>query len=536
MRDAMVAIGIAVDGGKDSLSMATRVGAETVKSPRELVISAYGTMEDITNVVSPDIKRPGKSVLYSIDFGSGKNRLGGSALAQVSGQSGAESPDMDDPALVRRAFLAVQELIGAGKILAGHDRSDGGLITTLLEMAFAGNCGLEIDLTGEASPLEQLFSEELGLVFECLPEEVKSVEAILAAQGVTGRAIGSTTQEKQVRVVVSGATVLDEDMLLLRGWWEETSYQIERLQMNPACAEQEKRHIYDRKGPSYHLPFAPTKTAQDVMTAADKPKVAILRDEGSNSDREMSGAFYAAGFEPWDVSMTDLLEGRISLDMFRGLAAVGGFSYADVPESAKGWAATILFNERLKKMFDDFYNRPDTFTLGVCNGCQLFGLLGWVPWQGILPEMQPRFVRNTSERFESRWSTVKVLPGKSIMLKGMEDLVFGIHVAHGEGRLVFPDPSIEKKVVEEGMAVLAFVDDGGETTEKYPFNPNGSPGGITGLTSPDGRHLAMMPHPERSFLAWQAHWLPEDMKRNLPVSPWLRMFQNAYAWCMKNSG
>ena len=536
MRDAMVAIGIAVDGGKDSLSMATRVGAETVKSPRELVISAYGTMEDITKVVSPDIKRPGKSVLYSIDFGSGKNRLGGSALAQVSGQSGAESPDMDDPALVRRAFLAVQELIGAGKILAGHDRSDGGLITTLLEMAFAGNCGLEIDLTGEASPLEQLFSEELGLVFECLPEEVKSVEAILAAQGVTGRAIGSTTQEKQVRVVVSGATVLDEDMLLLRGWWEETSYQIERLQMNPACAEQEKRHIYDRKGPSYHLPFAPTKTVQDVMTAADKPKVAILRDEGSNSDREMSGAFYAAGFEPWDVSMTDLLEGRISLDMFRGLAAVGGFSYADVPESAKGWAATILFNERLKKMFDDFYNRPDTFTLGVCNGCQLFGLLGWVPWQGILPEMQPRFVRNTSERFESRWSTVKVLPGKSIMLKGMEDLVFGIHVAHGEGRLVFPDPSIEKKVVEEGMAVLAFVDDGGETTEKYPFNPNGSPGGITGLTSPDGRHLAMMPHPERSFLAWQAHWLPEDMKRDLPVSPWLRMFQNAYAWCMKNSG
>jgi phosphoribosylformylglycinamidine synthase len=229
--------------------------------------------------------------------------------------------------------------------------------------------------------------------------------------------------------------------------------------------------------------------------------------------------------------MTDLLEGSITLEMFRGVAAVGGFSYADVPESAKGWAATILFNDTLKNMFDGFYQRPDTFTLGVCNGCQLFGLLGWVPWQGIDPVNQPRFVRNISGRFESRWSTVKVLKSNAIMLKGMEGLVFGIHVAHGEGRLLFPDQEISRQVHEEGLAALAYVDDSGMVTERYPFNPNGSPQGLTGLCSPDGRHLAMMPHPERSFLKWQAHWLPEDMKKGLAVSPWLQMFQNAYQWC-----
>jgi phosphoribosylformylglycinamidine synthase len=249
----------------------------------------------------------------------------------------------------------------------------------------------------------------------------------------------------------------------------------------------------------------------------------------------MTSAFYAAGFEPWDVTMTDLLEEHISLDGFRGLAAVGGFSYADVPESAKGWAATIRFNDRLHKMFTHFYNRPDTFSLGVCNGCQLFGLLGWVPWQGMDPEKQPRFIQNTSGRFESRWATVKVLDSKAIMLQGMQDLVFGIHVDHGEGKLHFPDPKTLLEVKEKNMVAVAYVNDSGTPTEKYPFNPNGSPQGITGLCSPDGRHLAMMPHPERSFLAWQAHWLPEEMKKTITVSPWIKMFQNAYAWCMENN-
>jgi phosphoribosylformylglycinamidine synthase len=260
--------------------------------------------------------------------------------------------------------------------------------------------------------------------------------------------------------------------------------------------------------------------------------VAILRDEGSNSDREMSSAFYLAGFEPWDVCMTDLLAGRISLDGFRGLAAVGGFSYADVPESAKGWAATILFNDRLKQQFDAFYERPDTFTFGVCNGCQLFGLIGWVPWLGIEPERQPRFVRNLSGRFESRWTTVRVNDSPALMFKGMADLVFGIHVDHGEGRLIFPDPDLQATLVDQKLTPLVYVDDDGRPTERYPFNPNGSPAGLAGLCSPDGRHLAIMPHPERVFLPWQAHWLPEEMRR-LPVSPWLQMFRNAYEWCMR---
>ena len=246
----------------------------------------------------------------------------------------------------------------------------------------------------------------------------------------------------------------------------------------------------------------------------------------------MTSAFFAAGFEPWDVCMNDLLQERISLDQFQGIAAVGGFSYADVPESAKGWAATILFNDRLKIAFDEFYQRPDTFSLGICNGCQLFGLIGWVPWLGIEPEKQPRFVRNISGRFESRWVTVKVNKSPSIMLRGMEDLAFGIHVDHGEGRLYFPDPGLRDQIVEQGLTPLAYVDDDGSPTEAYPFNPNGSPDGFAGLCTPDGRHLALMPHPERVFLPWQAHWLPEEMK-HLKVSPWMKMFQNAYDWCVK---
>jgi phosphoribosylformylglycinamidine synthase len=528
MRDAMISLGVAVDGGKDSLSMATRVGEETVKSPRELVISAYASMKDITRVVTPDIKRPGESVLLFVDLAQGQNRLGGSALAQTFSQTGNTSPDMENPDLVKKGFSAMQECIAKELLLSGHDRSDGGLISALLEMAFAGNCGLDIELRGNGTSIEHLFSEELGLVLECSPEKAQEVENLLEDRGIPCERIGRTTSEKHIRVLFNREAVLAESMQELRQNWEETSFQLERLQMNPDCAAEEKQNIYDRKEPRYFVSFTPKQTAQESLESPNKPRVAILRDEGSNSDREMTAAFYAAGFEPWDISMTDLLAGRVTLEGFRGLAAVGGFSYADVPESAKGWAATILFNERLKKMFDEFYSRADTFSLGVCNGCQLFALLGWVPWQGIEPADQPRFVRNISGRFESRWSTVKVLKSKAIMLQGMENLTFGIHVAHGEGRLQFPDGTIHEKIKNEGLAALAFVDDEGLPTEKYPFNPNGSPAGLTGLTSADGRHLAMMPHPERSFLKWQAHWLPERMKTELPVSPWLQMFQNAY--------
>lgn len=530
MRDVMIEVGVAVDGGKDSLSMATMVGDETVKSPRELVISLYVGVPDITKKVTPDIKKTG-SMLVFLELSTVKERLGGSALAQVYNQIGEISPDVEDPQLLKNGFNLIQQLIKDDLITAGHDRSDGGLITTVLEMAFAGNCGLKINMSGESSVFKTFFSEELGYVIECSRDNASRIQAIAADAGVAASVIGTTTADKQITINFNGQTVLDEPMIDLRRVWEETSYQLERLQAEPECVEQEKENIYDRSGPHYHLNFNPQLPPGELRNKPDKPKVAILRDEGSNSDREMSSAFYMAGFDVWDVSMTDLLDGRVRLDDFRGVAAVGGFSYADVPESAKGWAATIRFNERLREQFDSFYNRSDTFSLGICNGCQLFGLIGWVPWRGLEAQRQPRFIRNLSGRFESRWTTVMVNKSPAIMLHGMEDLVFGIHVDHGEGRLHFPDPEIEQQVLDQFLVPMAYVDDNGDPTEAYPFNPNGSPLGIAGLCSPDGRHLAMMPHPERVFLPWQAHWLPEDMK-NLEASPWLKMFSNAYAWCM----
>jgi phosphoribosylformylglycinamidine synthase len=538
MRDLMIDLGIAVDGGKDSLSMATKVGDEIVKSPRELVISAYAAVPDITKVVTPDIKNPGKSSLLLIEMTGRKTRLGGSVLAQVFGQAGNESPDVDDPEMLKRAFNAIQRLVSEDLILAGHDVSDGGLITTILEMAFSGNCGATIRMEGPCSPMERFFSEELGAVIEADSGNLPKVLEVLHSFGVSPVIIGETIEEKKILVTWNQQDVLEESMPLLREWWEETSYQLERLQMNSRCADEERKNIFDLKGPHYVIPFEPEPTQAGLLELKEKPEVAILREEGSNGDREMTSAFYQAGFRPWDVTMTDLIDGRISLERFRGLVAVGGFSYADVPESAKGWGAAIRCNERLKEMFDRFYHRSDTFSLGVCNGCQLFALLGWVPWLGIPDDRQPRFVQNTSGRFESRWVTVKILPSPAMMLKGMEDAVLGVWVAHGEGRLHFPDPAMMDEAIARKLVPMVFVDDQGRTDGKvpqsYPFNPNGSPFGITGLCTPDGRHLAMMPHPERAFLKWQWPWMPADLNERLKASPWIRMFQNARAWCDGN--
>ena len=535
MRDLMVGLGIAVDGGKDSLSMATMVGDEIVKSPRQLVVSAYATVPDITKVVTPDIKAPGESRLVLIDISGGRCRLGASSLAQVYKQMGNECPDADDPQALKSAFEAVQKLIAEDLVLAGHDISDGGLITTLLEMAFAGSCGLSIQMVGPQGALERLFAEELGAVIECRAGDVQRVAEILRSFGVHASVIGETTQEKKITVTYSGGVVLRSDTAVLRQWWEDTSCRIERLQMNPDCAELERKNIYDREGPHYKVAFKPAPAPARLLKAKDKPKVAILREEGSNGDREMTSAFYQGGFEPWDVSMTDLIAGRISLEGSRGLVAVGGFSYADVPESAKGWAATIRYNEKLRRMFEDFYNRPDTFSLGVCNGCQLFALLGWVPWLGIPDDRQPRFIRNVSGRFESRWVTVRIEESTAIMFKEMAGSALGAWVAHGEGRLHFPDASLLNEVRRKKLVSVVFIDDegrvDGEVSQSYPFNPNGSPYGITGLCTEDGRHLAMMPHPERTFLKWQWAWMPRDMDRKLKASPWLKMFQNARAWC-----
>ena len=538
MRDIMIKFGMAVDGGKDSLSMAAMVtnsdgSSETVKSPGTLVISAYVTCPDITKCVTPDLKAPGKSKILLINLAAGMHRLGGSALAQVFCQVGEQSPDIENPDLVVRAFHAVQKLVSDQLILAGHDRSDGGLVTTLLEMAFAGNCGLALDLGHQQhDAISVLFSEELGLVIEYLPDEEATILALLENAAVPHHVLGKSTVDKKITVTMNGQYVLSEDMRVLRDIWEETSHRLDLMQRNPENIREERKNIYDRPGPSYSIPFTPIKTKEEHLSTSSKPMVAIIREEGSNGDREMSSAFYLAGFEPWDVTMTDILQGRMTLDLFRGVVFVGGFSYADVLDSAKGWAASIRFNKKIWSQFDTFYQRPDTFSLGVCNGCQLMALLGWVPWRDIADNLQPRFIHNKSGRFESRFSTVKILRSPSIMLKDMENAVLGIWIAHGEGLAYFPDEEILKEC-DFGLAPIRYVDDEAKITEAYPFNPNGSPLGIAALCTPDGRHLAMMPHPERTVLAWQWGWLPENLKKSLVSSPWLRMFQNAREWCEK---
>ena len=539
MRDIMLELGIAADGGKDSLSMAAKVPlpdgtSETVKSPGTLVISAYVTCPNITNVITPDLKAPGRSRLLLIDIAGGKNRLGGSALAQTFKQVGDTSPDVEDAELLKRAFNAVQAMLSEEIILSGHDRSDGGLLTTVLEMAFAGNCGIDIILSQRKDMIAALFSEELGLVIEYLPEHESRIFAVLNDDAVPHEVIGTSRKDDGVTVTVNGTIVLDEYLCKLRDIWEETSFFLELMQSNPDSARAERRNICYRSGPTYVIPYSPESTSDDCLCSTSKPKVAILREEGSNGDWEMASAFSMAGFEPWDVTTTDLLSGRVNLGDFRGVAFVGGFSYADVLDSSKGWAATIRFNKNLWEQFERFYHRPDTFSLGVCNGCQLMAFLGWVPWRGIPDALQPRFIHNECGRFESRFSTVKVLPSPSIMLAGMEGSVLGIWVAHGEGRAYFPDERIFSET-EFGLAPIRYADDDGNITEAYPFNPNGSPAGIAGLCSPDGRHLALMPHPERTVLTWQWGWLPEDLKKSLTISPWLRMFQNAREWCERRT-
>jgi phosphoribosylformylglycinamidine synthase len=537
MSDFMIGLGIAIDGGKDSASMAATVQGELVKAPGCLVILGYAPVPDIAKVVTPDIKQPGESYLVLIDLGMGKNRLGGSSFAQALNQLGDESPDVD-PQLLKNAFLAVQKMVDEGIVLSVHDRSGGGLITTVAEMCMASGCGFELNVKNERTWHSELFTEELGFVLEVDKTTTYApvrINEICQEFGVPVAVVGQTSKDGVCKVV--GRDYLWRTTTPgIRILWEVTSDQLQKLQKNPECATEESRghgvQLPDIKiHPAYKLTFEPRVTTSKILKVSNKPRVAILREEGTNGDREMAAAFYMAGFDPVDVAMNDLLNGVWSdLNCFRGVVFPGGFSFMDVFDSAKGWAATILFNERLSQMFNDFYVREDTFSFGVCNGCQLMALLGWIPWKGIASSMQPRFVHNVSGRFESRWAQVEILPSPSIMLAGMEGSRIGVWVAHGEGQLVYPDSAIQKKVKEQKLAPLAYINPLGNQTIEYPYNPNGSPEGITALCTPDGRHLAMMPHPERCFLPWQQPWMPSDWK-NLKASPWLRMFQNARTWC-----
>ncbi|KAK7479188.1 hypothetical protein BaRGS_00029532 [Batillaria attramentaria] len=550
MCDFMKKLGVAVDGGKDSLSMAARTRTEVVKAPGTLVISSYVGCPDITATVTPDLKCPeGEGCLLWVSLGEGQHRLGGSALAQCFKQVGKDVPDLDHPEKLVQAFSVMQKLLADGKLTAGHDVSDGGVVTCVLEMAFAGNCGLTVDIPsggskeqsgdgGAVTPLAVLFAEEVGLVLETRRQDAEFVCAEFKAANVACYTIGASIaparcSPPQVTVSVDNAPVLAATMTELRDIWEETSFMLERRQANPHCVEQEQEGLKRRHAPPYELTFDPdSSTIMKPVSSA--PRIAVIREEGSNGDREMAAAFTMAGFEPWDVNMQDLMDQRVTLDTFRGVVFVGGFSYADVCGSAKGWTATARFNQVVRQQLQQFKTRPDTFSLGVCNGCQLMGLLGWVapsgggdgePQQGVLLD------HNESQRFESRFCTIRVGSSPAIMLKGMEGTVFGMWVSHGEGRFVFKNEAIHKYVVENNLVPIHYVDDDGKPTTTYPLNPNGSPGGIAGLCSDDGRHLAIMPHPERCTLAWQCPWMPGEMSARLKYSPWIRMFQNAFEWC-----
>ncbi|XP_069762804.1 phosphoribosylformylglycinamidine synthase isoform X2 [Narcine bancroftii] len=544
MCHAMAELGIAVDGGKDSLSMAARVGQETVKAPGSLVISVYAMCPDITSTVTPDLKNPhGQGVLLHVPITPGQYRMGGTALAQCYSQIGNCCPDLDSPHHLKSCFTVTQQLLDEQVLSAGHDVSDGGLLTCLLEMAIAGNYGIEVNIeNNEATALELLFSEELGLVLEVSDVAANDVKARYQAAGLQCWSIGSTTgrgSQSTVTVQVNGEEVLSERLTILRSWWEETSFQLEKLQANRACVEEEENSMKHRIAPQYALSFQPVAIPRpSAGLVAPEPQVAVVREEGSNGDREMMASLVMAGFQVWDVTMKDVCSG-LSLDSFRGVVFVGGFSYADVLGSAKGWAATLRFNPKAHTEFSRFRSRPDTFSLGVCNGCQLMALLGWVGSKTELSEDNGAqqgvlLTHNRSRRFESRFVTVTILESRSLMLKGMAGSTLGIWIAHGEGYMQFESEKVLRMVTENGLAPIRYCDDSGVPTDRYPQNPNGSPLGIAALCSADGRHLAMMPHPERCTLLWQWAWVPSEWRESLSTSPWLHMFQNACNWCRQN--
>ncbi|TMW61487.1 hypothetical protein Poli38472_012678 [Pythium oligandrum] len=547
MTEFMKEVGVAVDGGKDSLSMAAKVNKQDVKAPGTLVITMYAACDDVEKTATPDLKTDvDASNLYYVDFGKGAYRLGGSALAQVYNQLGNVSPDVEDAALFKNAFTATQAAIKKDLVLAGHDRSDGGLVVTLLEMAFAGNCGIEVDIPYTAvkdvttkDVLNALFAEELGLVFQVAAGTSSSdVEAIFQQHNVPLVKLGKVIKEGDIKIAVNGQNVITDKTVDLRDVWEATSFELEKKQCNPECVAAEQSSLRTRAGPSWNVTYDVVPTPERQLSTRNVHRVAVIREEGSNGEREMLSAFHAAGFEVWDVIMSDLVAKRITLDeRFRGIAFVGGFSFADVMGSAKGWAGVVKFHADVLKQFTAFRERQDTFSLGVCNGCQLMSLLGWVDApnakqleEQVSTSATPRFIHNESGRYESRFVSVKIEKTNSVMLKGMEGSSLGVWVAHGEGRAHFTHPAIMQSMIDQQLVPLSYVDDNQQPTEEYPFNPNGSPRGIAGLVSADGRHLCMMPHPERVFLKWQWPYMPKHFQE-LPASPWLKLFQNAKTFC-----
>ncbi|MGH8528463.1 MAG: phosphoribosylformylglycinamidine synthase [Nevskiales bacterium] len=525
-------LGICIPVGKDSLSMKTtwQEQGETkqVTAPLSLIVSAFAPLADVRRTQTPELKlNCGVTDLLLVDLGAGKNRLGGSALAQVFGLNGGLAPDLDDPQLLAAFFAAIQQLNIEDRLLAYHDRSDGGLFVTLAEMCFAAHCGAAVQLEALGTDaLAALFNEELGAVLQVKRSDSERVLRLLRDAGLAAHKLGSPHVEQRLTFMRAGRIVFADNRVNLQRDWSQVSYRMQSLRDEPGCARQEFDALLDEKDPGLgaHLSFDLDEDVAAPFVNLARPQVAILREQGVNGQVEMAWAFHRAGFEPVDVHMTDILSGRLGLEGFKGLAACGGFSYGDVLGAGRGWASSILLHPRAREMFAGFFNREDSFTLGVCNGCQMLAAL-----KELIPGAKdwPKFIRNRSEQFEARLSLVEVQNSPSVLLADMEGSRLPIAVAHGEGQAQFASAAALQRLESQGQIALRYIDHHGEATQQYPFNPNGSAGGITGLTSKDGRATILMPHPERVIRSCTNSWHPEDWGAD---GPWLRLFRNARKW------
>ena len=531
-------LGITIPVGKDSMSMKTKWsdegGEKSVTSPMSLIITGFAPVTDIRKTLTPELRMDkGETDLILIDLGRGKNRMGASILAQTYGKIAAQAPDVDDAEDLKAFFAVIQGLNADGHLLAYHDRSDGGLVTTVLEMAFAGHCGLDLQLDPLTDNRKDvpaiLFNEELGAVIQVRQDATPDVLAQFSAAGLAEcvAVIGKPVNNAEVSISLNGEVLFDDDRRMLQRQWAETSYQIQRLRDNADCADQEFDLLLEEDNPglSVKLGFdVNDDIAAPYIKKGVRPQVAILREQGVNGQVEMAAAFDRAGFAAIDVHMSDILAGRVDFEAFKGLVACGGFSYGDVLGAGEGWAKSALFNARARDAFQAFFERTDSFALGVCNGCQMMSNL-----HELIPgtEYWPHFVRNRSEQFEARVAMVEVQKSNSIFLQGMAGSRMPIAIAHGEGHAEFANEAALLEADLSGCVALRYVDNHGKVTEAYPANPNGSPRGITGLTSRDGRVTIMMPHPERVFRAVQNSWRPDEWQEDAAL---MRMFRNARVW------
>lgn len=531
---ACQALDLSIPVGKDSLSMKTvwqdNGEQKSVISPLSLIISAFAPVEDVRKTVTPELKNVEDSVLLLVDLGNGKARMGGSAFGQVYNNMTGDAPDLDDTGRLKAFYNVIQQLVAEDKLLAYHDRSDGGLFATLVEMAFAARCGLNVDLTSlvanqadvnEAS-IRALFNEELGAVIQIAKQDVAAVEALFKEADLALHTVATIGSDEKIVIRNQAGIVLEQNRADLQRAWQETSHAIQRLRDNPACADSEFALIDDNERSAL---FADVKfdvnedIAAPFINSGAKPKIAILREQGVNGQIEMAAAFTRAGFDAYDVHMSDLMAGRVHLADFKMLAACGGFSYGDVLGAGEGWAKSILFHPALRDQFAAFFADPNTLTLGVCNGCQMVSNLA-----EIIPgaETWPKFKRNLSEQFEARLSMVHVPKSASLILNEMQGSSLPVVVSHGEGRADF---ALHGGNISADLGIaLQYVDGQNQVTQTYPLNPNGSPQGIAGVTNADGRVTIMMPHPERVYRAAQMSWKPEDWTE---LSSWYRLFAGA---------